>query len=307
MNLIRRALLFSLLGAFGVALVLQSGACTEAARSALTLCAQTLIPTLFPFFVLSSLVVSCLGTSPNGVLSRFMQPLFGVGGAGASALALGLLGGYPVGARTVGELYRRGELSRGEAEQLLAFCGNCGAGFILGFCGAGVFQSPRVGAYLYLVHVASALLTGLLLRRRVSHAAVQASPTAPQSFAAAFPRAVLSALTGILNVCAFVVLFMVLVRILSFLPLLAALPEVPRACLIGFWELTNGIAALPQTHGGFLACAVMLGWGGLSVHAQTLMVLEDTGLSLRRYFLGKTVQALLSIPLALLAAGRVFG
>jgi len=98
----------------------------------------------------------------------------------------------------------------------------------------------------------------------------------------------------------------VLIRILSFFPPLAALPALPRACLIGFLELTNGVAALPTTRAGFAACAAMLGWGGLSVHAQTLAVLEGTGLSARRYFLGKALQSLLSIPLALLAATRLF-
>ena len=71
-------------------------------------------------------------------------------------------------------------------------------------------------------------------------------------------------------------------------------------------KLTNGVAALPADRRGFVLCAVLLGWGGLSVHAQTLSVLEDTGLSARRYLLGKTLQAALSAPLALLAARWVF-
>lgn len=306
MNFLKKTFLFSSLAALLAGLVTKSADCADAARAALTLCAQTLIPTLFPFFVLSSLTVSSLGGVVSSLFRPLMRPLFSLSGSAGSALALGLLGGYPVGARTAGELYRRGELSRSETQRLLAFCSNAGPGFILGFCGTGVFQDTRAGAYLYLVHAASALLTGLLLRRGTKAGDARGTDAPPQSFFAAFPGAVTSSFAAMLNVCAFVVLFMVLLRLLTFFPPLAALSGVPKACLYGFFELANGIAALPKTREGFLVCAAILGWGGVSVHAQTLAVLEGTGLSLRRYFLGKALQSLLSIPLALLAAARVF-
>ncbi len=76
-----------------------------AAREGISLCVDVLIPSLFPFFVISSLLIS---TGLAGLCARplesFMRPLFGVGGAGAAALSLGLIGGYPVGARTVAQL-----------------------------------------------------------------------------------------------------------------------------------------------------------------------------------------------------------
>lgn len=84
-----------------------------AAREGISLCVDVLIPSLFPFFVLSSLLIS---TGLAGLCARplesFMRPLFGVGGAGAAALSLGLIGGYPVGARTVAQLVQRGSVPR---------------------------------------------------------------------------------------------------------------------------------------------------------------------------------------------------
>ena len=148
------------------ALLLLPEISAQAARDAMLLCAQTLIPSLFPFFVLSSLLIAC-GASEllSALLSPLMRPLFGLSGAGAAALALGLCGGYPVGARTAAELVENGALSQEEGERLLAFCNNAGPGFLLGVCGAGVFSSSRAGAALYLTHVAAALCAGLLIRR----------------------------------------------------------------------------------------------------------------------------------------------
>lgn len=58
------------------------------------------------------------------------------------------------------------------------------------------------------------------------------------------------------------IFFMVLLRLLSLVPALAALPPLPRAALFGFMEMTNGVNALPATRAGFVLCAAIMNWGG---------------------------------------------
>ena len=128
------------------ALLLLPEVSAQAARDAMLLCAQTLIPSLFPFFVLSSLLIAC-GASEllSALLSPLMRPLFGLSGTGAAALALGLCGGYPVGARTAAELVENGALSQEEGERLLALCNNAGPGF-LSACAARACFRPAARA-----------------------------------------------------------------------------------------------------------------------------------------------------------------
>ena len=219
-----------------LALLLFPQDAAQSARAALALCAQTVIPSLFPFFVLSSLLIAC-GASAllSALLAPLMRPLFGLSGAGAAALALGLCGGYPVGARTAAELVESGALSREEGERLLIFCNNAGPGFLLGICGGAVFTSPRAGAALYLIHAASALFTGILLTRRLPPLSAPfsagAAPRRSVSLSAALPAAVQGALAGILNVCAFVVFFTVCTRLL--------LRVLPALC--NFWNERIGV------------------------------------------------------------------
>ena len=294
---------------FGAALLFFPDVSAAAAREGVTLCLQTVLPSLFPFFVLSSLLVqSDVPRLLSRAMAGVMYPLFGVSGAGASALILGLLGGYPVGARTVAELYGRGEIAREEAEHLLAFCNNSGPGFFLGVCGTAVFGSARAGMYLYLIHVGAALVTGVLLRRDLGLPRRKAvsRQRAPFDLAAALPAAVQGSFAAVGSVSAFVIFFMVLLRLLSLVPALAALPPLPRAALFGFVEMTNGVNALPATRTGFVLCAAIMNWGGLSVQAQTRALLAGSALSARRCVIGKAVQALVGVPLALLAAGRLF-
>lgn len=302
MDRIKNAALAVLLALFAAALVLYPTEASDAARQGLELCLQTVLPSLFPFFVLSSLLIaSGAAEGFSRALEPFMRPLFHLGGAGAGALALGLAGGYPVGARTAAELYRLGALDKGEAERLLAFCNNSGPGFILGVCGGAVLRDAHAGVYLYLVHAVSAVLTGVLLRPRLSakRASRPRRRGRAKTLAAAFPAAVRESFAAAWSVSGFVVIFAVLARFAALL-----LPRLTP--LVGFLELTNGVLALSPDRRGFVSCAVLLGWGGLSVHAQTLSVLDGTGLSARRYLLGKAVQAALSVPLALLVVGWIY-
>ena len=146
-----------------LALMLYPQPSMEAAKSGLALCYNVIIPSLFPFFVLSSLVVELgLAGYLGRLLEGLMRPLFHVSGACASAFALGFIGGYPVGAKTAISLYENGMCTKTEAERLLAFCNNSGPAFILGVVGAGVFASSRVGVLLYLAHAAASICIGIL-------------------------------------------------------------------------------------------------------------------------------------------------
>lgn len=272
-----------------VLLLWRSAVAAEAVRRGLTLCARSVIPALFPYFVVSGLFIS-LGFA-DGV-GRRLEPLtrrlFGVDGAGASAFFLGLLGGYPVGGRTVGQLYRAGRLSKDEAERLLAFCNNAGPSFILGVVGVGCFGSLRTGIYLYLVHAFSAVLVGILFRKKAPVSGQKVRYSVAFEPIAAFVRAVGEAAEGMVRLCGFVVFFLVI------LALITDLTGLNHPVLLGLAELTTGVTALEGRPGDLVWAAALLGWGGLSVHGQTAAVLSDTGLGLGRYFLGKILQAIFS-------------
>jgi hypothetical protein len=275
-------------------LLLRPEAASQAVGDGLALCANTVIPALFPFFAVVSLLLQLgLAGSLQGLCAPFMGPVFHLRGVCALPLLTGLLGGYPSGARTAADLCRQGLLTRREAELLLGFCDNCGPGFLLGYVGAGILGSARAGAYLFLIHVCSALLVGMVLCRlcgdRGSALLGSSLPARVIPFPQALTAAVSGALASTLSICAFVVLFRVL----------AALPPVRLpAPLLGVLEMVTGTAALAPGRAGFIAAAVMVGWGGLSVHCQAMAVAAPAELSFRWHWIGKALQAALSGLLA---------
>lgn len=303
-----------------LALVLWPEQSMGAMRDGVELCGNVILPSLFPFFVLSSLVVE-LGMSRylGKLLEPVMAPLFRVNGNCAAALALGAVGGYPVGARTAIQIYETGQCSRTEAERMLAFCNNSGPAFILGVVGAGVFGSGAAGLLLYLAHLLASLLVGVLFRfYRPGDGPQTRRGRGPQFQAASFPKAftrsVTGALTSTLNICAFVLFFTVFLRILAHAGILRLLGGLLSALLAplgmdqtwaerlltGLVEVSSGVSSLTDgTLSGRLSMAAfMLGWAGVSVHCQVLAFLGDSGLSVRTYIAGKLLHGGLSALLA---------
>ncbi|MCD7846261.1 MAG: hypothetical protein LUG57_10530 [Oscillospiraceae bacterium] len=293
----------TVLALFGV-LVLCSGEAAEGARQGLSVCAATLIPSLLPFSVLANLLAAMglpelLGHMAGGAMER----LFHISPAGVQAFFLGLSGGYPLVASVVGELRRSGRVTKAEGERLLAFCNNSGPAFIIGAAG-GIFQSPRAGLLLYAAHVMAAVTVGILFRgrREDPSTAAEVSPPEPLPFSAAFPAAVSKAVGSTMTVCGYVVLFSALLKLLT--PL-SALPPLARAAATGFLELGSGVAALAglaPTPGVLAVAALMLGWGGVSVHCQTLGVLDGTDISCARHLLGRALCGLFAAGYAFLLA-----
>ena len=301
-----------------LALMLYPQPAMEAAKSGLRLCYNVIIPSLFPFFVLSSLVVELgLAGYLGRLLEGLMRPLFHVSGACASAVALGFIGGYPVGAKTAIGLYEKGMCTKTEAERLLAFCNNSGPAFILGVVGAGVFASSAVGVLLCLAHTAASLCVGILFR--FYKAGPERRGTEPRSrprfqaqrLTAAFTGSIKNSFLSTLNICAFVVFFTVVIQLLvrsGFLPGLAQLlggllspfgltTEWAQRLLTGALEISSGVSTLAGSgslSGRLVMAAFMLGWAGLSVHCQVLSFIGGSGLSVGTYLVGKLLHGGLS-------------
>ena len=105
---------------FTILLVLFSSSNLASAKNGLYLWANNIIPALFPFFIATELlshtnVIAILGKFFN----KFMRPLFNVPGEGSYPLIMGIVSGYPVGAKIVCDLRNKNILTKPEAERLL--------------------------------------------------------------------------------------------------------------------------------------------------------------------------------------------
>jgi len=306
-------------------LIFASGEVIKSAADALILCSQLIIPSLFPFFTASSLL-SRLGLPQ--LLSCSLEPigqkLFCVSGKGFSAFFVGLCGGYPMGASYVADMEKSGAVSTAEAEKLLTFCSNSGPAFIIGAIGSGIFSSPSAGLALYLIHIVSAALTGLVFRWVKASAPEKPQPelSSPPSegFSVIFTDCVKASVLSVLSVCGFVIVFAVVTGLLRSSGILPALADgISRitgldasyctALLSGLFELGSGIGSmrgLTLSAGSLALASGIMGYGSMSVHFQTLAVLSGTKIQGTLYLPGRLVCALFSVVLSLILGGLFF-
>ncbi len=280
----------------GGAMVLFPHKCLSAGKAAAELCLTAVIPSLFPFFICSGLFTALgLARLCSRFLSPVMRPLFNVPGAGALAFVIGIVSGYPMGAVCAAELFSCGECTKGEAERLTAFCSNSGPLFIMGVVGCGILSDPRLGKYLYAAHIISAIMTGLLFRfwkSRKTRTVPTLPPSAPsiKNTAEAIGSVVDNSIFSMLKVCAFVLIFSVLVSVL---------PSSPYTPYIhALLEITGGTAAAAKAVSDPDLCLPLLSFfiafSGVSVMFQVSSTIAPHGLSIAPYILGKLTHGALS-------------
>ena len=276
-----------------------SSAAAEWVASGIALCARTLIPSLFPFMVVSSMVISSGAcTEFFGALAKPLCSVLGVSRDGSCALVLGWLCGFPIGARCACELYKGGRISFDEYERLTCISGTPSPAFLILSVGGGMLGDVRLGAVLYFVCVSCAVVTGIFLNMRRKERAcspVSATRVARRPLLESLVRAVSDSATAMMNVCAFVIFFSAFLGVLEQSIKFLGLSDTAHAVVFCIFEMTTGLyricslslaSALPL-------CALSAGWSGLCIHFQTIAICGGTGLRLSRYFTVQLLRALL--------------
>ena len=295
---------------FSLALLLRrADVAADCMREGLALCARAVVPSLFPFMVLSELLVaSGVGEWLISPLSRPLGMLLGLSRAGCCAVVLGLLCGFPVGARCAILAYEKGTLSRDECERAMACSSIPSSAFLLGTVGTTLWQDAKYGVFLYLSAILGALLSGILLygvqkRKKREKPLTATQPLAPICFdAGMFPLAVKNATVSTLLICAYVVFFSTLSGAATLILGRFGANENTHTILSSLLELSGGVgasASLADRRLAMILTGAAVGWSGVSIHCQMLSLCDGHRLSIRPYLAAKVVQSMVCMLLVL--------
>lgn len=272
-------------------------------RRGLAICGELLVPSLFPFLVLSGFVIrSGLASGIGRRLSPLMRRLFGFSGSAAAAMVISLIGGYPAGANAVAQLCEQGEIEQSEARRLLRCCVSAGPAFIIGGIGVGMLGSAKAGVLLLIAHWIAFAVVALIERDTYRPCRVRAAHVS--GVGAAITDSVHAATSSLLSMCGFVLLAS---GVLSLTDALggAALPPVWRCLLACITEVSTGCveaAGMGKLTPFWLGAA--LGFGGVSVHGQIAARTAALSLVDRGFFRARLLHALLGGCLSLLLFWR---
>ncbi len=274
------------------------------------------LPSLFPFLTATGILIRLgMAQKLGRILQPVMQPVFGLSGICAFPLLLGILSGYPSGAKITVTLCQQNALSKKEAQRILAFCNNPGPLFVVGTAGTAFLKNPALGYIMLFSIFLGAILTGIVFRffykqpKNTLSAHCLRPALSKEPIGKILGGSVADAMETVLQIGGFVILFGVIIEalnqtgIFSFLThcigmVLPFSSTAIEGILGGFLEMTNGASLLSQSQESIriqITCiTAVLSFGGLSILAQTLGILAPISISTPKYIFSKCVNSVFS-------------
>ena len=278
-------------------LLIRSDTTEASAYDALKMCASVIIPSLFPYMVISSLLVQTGASDWIGQwLARPVEILFRLPGCTAGAIVLGALCGFPVGAKTACQLYERGSVTKRECERLIAIANNTGPSFVVEVVGAHFWGSRGMGWVIYVAQILSACVLGCIISRKETKPAdKQTIPDTRCDILQSFASSVTQSARSVVSVCGFILFFAVVISLIGQITETLSLPF--AAPVLGaVLEFSAGAATASQLGGiwGAFLTGFTVSWSGISVFAQCKTFTTPHGISLHPTAISKALQGLIT-------------
>lgn len=338
LNLVTTVLIVILTGS----VILHPRQAFEAALTGLQAWWQIVVPALLPFFVLSQLLLGLGIIHFLGVLLEpIMRPLFNIPGAAGLVVIMGYASGAPLSASLTAQLKNQGVLTAAEGERLICFTNNASPLFMLGAVAVGMLQKPEIGPIIAAAHYGANLFLGLIFRfyrrsdaassketlawrfwlRRAWEVFLRGQQQKSPPLGHLLGEAIRHSFQALLTIGGFIIVFSVFIRMIQLWgwtnnlslilkPLLRLLnldPQVAPALVAGCLEMTIGTklaSELPLPLTTRLATiSFILGWAGLSIHAQVASMISSTNLRLWPFILARFFHAVLASQLVLFFYG----
>ncbi|MFI3141842.1 MAG: nucleoside recognition domain-containing protein [Clostridia bacterium] len=279
----------------GFSLLKFPAASAQGVINGLQLCFTTLIPSLFPFLILCSFFVnSGLCERTGRYFTKFTKVVFKQPGVSANVIFLSLVGGYPVGAKLISQLYEQKQISQIQAQRLMLFCVNAGPAFVISSVGYFMLGSKEVGVIIFVSLCLASLILGVLSRFFLedSEAVYEKKSVISydQTISESLVNAVSQSIASMASICAWVVLFSCLNALVNvygisveFSQFLSSVLEVTTGCLIASEFMP--IAAV----------AGIIAFGGFCVHFQIMSCIVKVKLKYKYFITARIISTGLSM------------
>lgn len=291
-----------------VGLLMRGAAVSEGISLGLKICVGVLIPALFPFMALSGFLSL---TNAARILSIPLAPIttriFKLPGELGAIVLLSLIGGYPVGAKSISLLLSQGKISKRTAERMLCFCVNSGPSFLITAVGTGMLANRTAGIILFATQTAATLVIGAAVSLRAKPPKAETA-TVEMRGASAFVAAVSSASSAMLAMCSFAVLFSGILSLVTSSGLtykiarLLSVKEIAvSAAAAGFLEVTSGCVRAAAIGGdaAFAMISAIVSFGGLSVLFQIMSCFRENPIRFKPLILARLSHMILSTVMAM--------
>ena len=259
---------------------------------------SSIIPSLFPFFVVSDILINYDVTKYIPKKIRFLfTKLFNVSDNVVTVFFLSMISGFPSNARNTRMMYDMKLIDKNEASHCLMFTHFSNPLFILGTVSTFFFKNEIFGIIILIAHYLSNVILGVIVRNSntISNINYTVPKSKSQNFPEIFIRAIRNAIDTLLSILGTLTCFLVLSAIIINM---LNVNLYDAALLKGILEVTMGLKDLSLLNISdiykVVIAAMFISFGGLSVHMQVLSFLIDTDISYRCFFVARIFHAIIS-------------
>ncbi len=290
-----------------VSMLLSPRAVFSGAEDGLLLWFQIVFPTLFPFMLVSSIMLAGGGLSViSKLFGRVLGKIFATSKNGAFAVLTGFLCGYPMGAKVTADLLNSGKITKDEGRYLLSFCNNTSPAFIMNFIVWKTLDKKELTMPSLVILFGVPVLLSFLFRRfylggekRFHSPGKEQSDKRRGLDFAVLDSCIMDSFEGIVKVGGYIISFSILISLFE-----ASADSLFLKFFLPSLEVTNGIAMLhTQIADPMLSYPLIMGltsFGGFCSAAQTDCMLRGTGIPVLPYLAQKLAAALAASSLAYL-------
>lgn len=268
-------------------LILYSDKMTAAALNGLNTWFTLLIPSLFPFMIISSWLSFGINNKKN-ILDKITYKLFGLPSYCLSIFIISFLSGYPVGAKIISSMYHNQTISSDTSEHLLSFCNNPGIIFIISAVSSTMLSDRYSSLFFIIVCIISSLFTGIMYNIFFHSNGID-NPHCSTSKSTTIPEAISSAITSILTVGACIIFFSVVKEAVTIC--ISIHNPLYSSILGGALEFSSGIVSLSKLplpkKTIYPIISAILCFGGFSVHMQTFALIGKSKIDFKKYIISK--------------------
>ena len=286
-------ILFLYLGIFiNPSLIIESGI------SSINIFKTKLFPSIFPFFVLASLLLELgIATKISNKLNPIFKRLFHVKGNSSFIILVSIISGFPSGSKYVVESYKNKTIDKTTANYLLTFTHFANPLFILGTCGL-ILNSLSLAYKILIIQIISNLILGIILRPKEIISSKKINNYQNKSFLEALPKAINDAIKLLLFMLGSITFFMFFSKLLtSFL----SLNPFFETIITGILDMTSGISLVPSINTTNyirgLLILTFITFGSFSVHLQVLNNIKEEDLEYKYFFFGRIIETSIALLL----------
>lgn len=282
-------------------MITSSNKVIESVTFSISIWKDNLFPTLFPFFICSSLLmhygfIDIIGN----FLSYPMQKLFNLPGECGFVLASSLFSGFPSGAKYTTDLVTNKKITKEQAQSLLTFTHYSNPLFILGMIGTILLNNQKVAYLILISHISSGILTGIILKNKEPNLNTKniklINKTSNKSFGEILSIVIFDSLNTMFLLLGVVTIFLILT---TFINELITLPKFIQILLSGTLEMTQGVKLASTENISLILKTILItgiiSFGGLSVHTQVISIISKEKIKYKPFLLARIIHSLLAM------------